>query len=359
MVVLLVVNLLEIVLPLGNHVSMRGASTGYLDGLRAFSALWVLVAHCLIWGGYEGFIPSAKLAVAVFMILSGYLMAHTARDFTQVGEWSRFYLKRFFRIAPLYYLVLVFVALSPWVREGFGLWQRFDPGTYYSPDRADFSPANLALHFSFLFGLSKHASTSTLLPDWSLSLEMQFYAVFPLIWLAIQRWGAARVCAALGLASAVVWVLARRDWHDPAFLLLQLPYFLAGIALHESKRHQSLAVLAVICATFEAVLYGPSSLVLVLTVAIIFLLDRVPAPYLRRPLDNPVMKFGGDVSYGIYLVHGLFIAVGGLFHLPLWALVPFVLCGSLTLSYGLHVVVERPAIAFGRALVLKRQPTSL
>jgi peptidoglycan/LPS O-acetylase OafA/YrhL len=43
-----------------------------LDALRGLAAMWVLVAHGMIWGGwYWARLPSAKIAVDLFMVLSG------------------------------------------------------------------------------------------------------------------------------------------------------------------------------------------------------------------------------------------------------------------------------------------------
>ncbi len=80
--------------------------------LRGASALWVLVAHCFIWGGYTDDIVDPKVAVDIFMMVSGYLMVLTATTLHQreplekVGNWLRFYMRRFFRISPAYYLSL-------------------------------------------------------------------------------------------------------------------------------------------------------------------------------------------------------------------------------------------------------------
>lgn len=315
-----------------------------LDALRFASALWVMWAHCLIWGGYEGFIPNAKMAVAIFMVLSGYLMALTAADFAQPREWTRFYLRRFFRIAPLYYLVLIFVAASPWVRDGLTAWHKFPPGSIYSPERADFSFANIALHLSFLFGLDKDAATSTLLPDWSLSLEMQFYAAFPAIWLAVSRWGASRVCVALAAISLPFWVWQRSLWHDPSHLLLQLPYFLAGIMVFEARKAAAFLPLALAFAAFEMPYGHLQTLAPIAAVAMIFACDRWP----QKWLAIPAVALGADVSYGIYLVHGPLIAAGA--GMPLWLLLPFVTVSSLAVSLVLYRCIERPGVAVGQKM---------
>ena len=83
----------------------------FLDGIRGAAALYVLVAHCTIWGGGLD-LPDPKIAVDVFMVLSGYLMMYLAYRRMEVETPGtaafavRFWIRRYFRIAPVYYLIL-------------------------------------------------------------------------------------------------------------------------------------------------------------------------------------------------------------------------------------------------------------
>src|SRR6266478_6245734 len=81
----------------------------FLDGLRGGAALWVLLAHCMIWGGwYKLPLPDAKIAVDIFMVVSGYLMVYLAEERARqeppgtAPTIKKFWVRRFFRIAPLY-----------------------------------------------------------------------------------------------------------------------------------------------------------------------------------------------------------------------------------------------------------------
>ena len=48
----------------------------FINLFRSIAACWVLAAHCMIWGGWYGLpLPYAKMAVDLFMMISGYLMA--------------------------------------------------------------------------------------------------------------------------------------------------------------------------------------------------------------------------------------------------------------------------------------------
>ena len=161
-------------------------NTGPLNGFRALAAFWVALAHCSIWTG-AGVQPNPKIAVDLFMILSGFLMIYTMSERSSVEpaqQWStflRFYVRRFRRIAPAYYLTLIVVVLcAPSFLGGYDQLNNLI-ADLFAPLASDYSLSGLLWHFTFLFGLHPIQSSSTMLPDWSLSLEMQFYAVFPLI----------------------------------------------------------------------------------------------------------------------------------------------------------------------------------
>ena len=85
----------------------------FLDGLRGFASLWVLVGHAMFLTGYKVMIlAEPDLAVELFIIISGFLMtfhyqARQAREpWTAPDTWRIFWVRRFFRIAPLYYVCL-------------------------------------------------------------------------------------------------------------------------------------------------------------------------------------------------------------------------------------------------------------
>ena len=165
----------------------------------AMAAFWVILGHCMIWGGWYGIpLPNPKVAVDVFMVVSGYLMFHLAEERAKqeppgnLSTSCKFWTRRFFRIAPVYYFVLIVVfLLSHSIRTGAGALQHASlshwVGTQYYPLPLDYSPTSFLMHMSFLFGLDPKYSFSLGLPDWSIGLEMQFYALFPFLWLAF-RW---------------------------------------------------------------------------------------------------------------------------------------------------------------------------
>jgi peptidoglycan/LPS O-acetylase OafA/YrhL len=89
-----------------------------LDGLRGLAAFWVLVGHCLILTGFSlPIIGKPDLGVDLFIFLSGFLMLFQynlrkeKEDWSDTTTWIAFWVRRFFRLSPLY-LVLLIVALA-------------------------------------------------------------------------------------------------------------------------------------------------------------------------------------------------------------------------------------------------------
>jgi peptidoglycan/LPS O-acetylase OafA/YrhL len=384
------------------------ANTGFLDGLRGLSALWVLSAHCMIWGGWYGLpLPSAKIAVDVFMLLSGFLMALHAHErerrepFTHWRGWAAFYARRVLRLAPVYWLTLLLIALlSDAFLSGYAVLADRLPGLrddpIYHPRWVELTPANLLVHASLMFGLWPRWSFATMLPDWSLSLEMQFYLALPLLYLALTRLGTLRAAIPLALLSVLVarYLLhlpgprgIRGLYPEPSLLLLKLPVFLAGMVLYEVAQRQrarwdriAATGFAVACCGLQRWLYphyGAETLVLAGCALLIAWLASggpgVLAGWSRRALDNAFMRFLAELSYPVYLLHGLFLAIlgGWLFQRADFLVLPApqrvlwlwlgVVAGTYAASWLVHQLVELPGIALGRRLAsaLAQQRTLL
>src|SRR6266571_6214202 len=108
----------------------------FLDGLRAFAALWVVLGHChlltlgwnrsgSLWGRPLDLLLYSHLGVNLFLVLSGFCLAlpvvHHANRLPQGGAE---YLKaRAWRILPPYYAALLLLLLAncfwPVARWGF------------------------------------------------------------------------------------------------------------------------------------------------------------------------------------------------------------------------------------------------
>ena len=148
-----------------------------LDGLRAVSVFGVMFAHYLPEGHPLGWLPLGAFGVHCFFVLSGYLITSLllrAREAVDAGRstrreaWLHFYMRRVLRIFPIYYLTIAVICLADvqHARQSLG-WML----TYTS--NVQFSLAGQLLwsvgHF------------------WTLSVEEQFYLVWPWVILGLPQ----------------------------------------------------------------------------------------------------------------------------------------------------------------------------
>ncbi|MBX3618652.1 MAG: acyltransferase [Rhizobacter sp.] len=367
----------------------------WLDGLRGIAALWVFVAHVQILSGlrYIPIVSWGGLAVDLFMMLSGFLMAHhyllrqRREPWDAPSTWGHFWTRRFFRIAPLYYLLLVVaLALGPWMGAHRDAVAAAWPHTATSAARyGDQSLGNLLAHASFVFGMLPDYAFRTALPDWSIGLEMQFYLVFPLLMLAVARFGG----LATGAVVIVVCAWMRWQWPGwfqrfemPAFLPLKLYVFFIGmgIALSRARGRMAPALLAslVVAAGYAMAERHSEALArLPLVAALFYLMDDGSLPgsarvaalvaRVRAVLSMRLSRFLGDTAYGYYLVHLLVLlpVAGLLAGQPAYVQWPaglrWLVCAAVAapvayaIAWVLYRTVEQPGIQLGKAL-LKRRP---
>lgn len=353
-------------------------STRFLNAFRALAALWVVVGHCLLWGGVRtAWLPAPGLAVDLFMVISGFLMVLTVERDQAEGWTRRFYLRRFFRIAPAYYaaLLFAFVFQGP-MRAGMSILQTADPahwlGSPYVAAGYSIGATELVSHVSFLFGLWPSQADATMLPDWSLSLEMQFYAVFPLLFIISRRRHFVAVALAIAFvcaAAAGLFSIGARHglwppFPEPSNLMFKLPIFLIGMLIHDARNKgwQWAAVAVGLLATIEfraAQWTGFSVVSLVALLAGCWLFQWRP-----RLFRSNLITFASDCSYSVYLIHMPVLLLLGS---SIWSWLSELGAGQATLAMSLVVIpvsyvlswasfryIEQPGIALGKSLSGRR-----
>jgi peptidoglycan/LPS O-acetylase OafA/YrhL len=165
-----------------------------LDGLRGFAIAFVVLFHFFYFGPslnhhlsmtrslYVHFEQSIALGwsgVDLFFVLSGFLIGGILMD-VQASEhyFKTFYLRRFFRIIPVYYVwILSFLVVASvagsFMRAHIGGGELPEPKVHIIP--LLFFLQNFGfLHYSVLAG-------AWFLPTWSLAVEEQFYLISPLV----------------------------------------------------------------------------------------------------------------------------------------------------------------------------------
>lgn len=169
-----------------------------LDGLRGVAVLLVLVGH----SGAPVLGAAGAIGVGVFFTLSGFLITSLLLD--EHGRSGRVSLRRFagrraVRLFPaLVFLVVVLVLLSPVVSTVEG---RTLP---------------VVLLYLSNWGLIAGVPLDGLAHTWSLSIEEQFYLLWPLTFLALARWGRRGVLVGASLGAALSAALTPLLWSSVA-----------------------------------------------------------------------------------------------------------------------------------------------
>lgn len=302
-----------------SSISIKEDRLPFLDGLRGLAAVWVIADHSRYLAGTNiKYINRGDIAVDLFMILSGFLMAYhyyqreEKEPWEAPSTWIKFYIRRFFRIAPLYYVLLAFFFLigTQMAAWRMGLADHFSD-TYNDPVRfLDRSWHNILMHVTFLYGLSKDYVTRTTMPDWSITLEMQFYWAFPFLMLLFRRF---YFVLAVPVLYAICYKCNAFLYHDgfmkPSVLPMSMMYFMMGMLLALFNRYRGDRIKAV-CAlglTFWLAWTTQEHFVMALIVLLTLLLNPrsvgKPAVPVAKILGSRFGTWLADMSYPAYLVH--------------------------------------------------------
>ncbi len=171
----------------------------FLDGLLAYAVLWVLIAHINkifdlrqplgnLFKSFCRFAFEGSLGVDIFFVLSGFLITGILiSDFNATIDIKRFYIRRFFKIVPQYFLA-VFAAFIisrtlPYTEAKGLLWVNTLPDKTIIAEEITY-PSHLPnAHFisHLLFYQNFTVRVPILAHTWSLAVEEHFYAVYPLL----------------------------------------------------------------------------------------------------------------------------------------------------------------------------------
>jgi len=332
-------------------------------------AFAVVVYHFAYW--YQVF-PAGRFAaytikkvgvygVEGFFIISGFCFFYLyGAEVLSARGLREFHLKRFFRIAPLYYLAV-----------GANLACNLVAGPQHSPRM-------ILENATFTFGLI-HPNHSLVVGGWSIGIEYVFYLVFPLL-----AWGAARsrlflVAGTLALLACTVPTTFRGIAAIPAYdqkfhLYVQVVnhgflFFLGGVIAQVRRAWQVrvntpvfllLATALLLAFTlkyrnfyddFDIMVGWPRYYFLLVCAAAVALFAFYDVP------DSPLKTAGkwlGEISYSVYVLHPLvqegikraFAAEAG----NPWVGFTLGLVLTLALSTLTYRVIEKPMMGLGRRL---------
>lgn len=287
-----------------------------VDGLRAIAILAVLLYHA-----HAGFTPGGFVGVDMFFVLSGFVITRlilpqiTAQRFS---FWD-FAQRRARRLFPVLFLVAGASIAAAAVM--------FTPPDFYTFSKSVAALAVFATNVQFwreMGYFDAGAEIKPLLHTWSLSLEIQFYVVFPVFLWVLRRVGvplfyavvavlAASLAACLWMtaqsASTAFYLLPFRAWEFALGALLAFPHLAAPLKPRWLREGLSAigAVLVLYAIGFlsaKDAYPGVRALLPCLGTALLLLSYHPERPaLLTRALQLRPLVFIGLISYSLYVWH--------------------------------------------------------
>ncbi len=293
-----------------------------LDGLRCFAVVSVMIGHWIAWESkieWVQMVPWGR-GVILFFVLSGYLISNilfslkekmNAGDISLVDALKTFYIRRFLRIFPAYYLLVIYLLyinhantrqIAPW----------------------------LLTYTSNLLQCKADSALGDFTHFWSLAVEEQFYLIWPLIILMVREKYILRIILlfiSVSFISRLACYLFIANWQTGAYFTLNLFFPLCLGALmaysqrYSQKLHATFNNYALLCffVLFYALVFYVNEVYVSLnffrgvldeylfSIAIAFIIYKAAHDdfkYLGKfILSHEIIVYIGKISYGLYLYH--------------------------------------------------------
>lgn len=349
----------------------------FIDGLRGMAILGVLAAHSyyfllessvvkfkFVFSG--GILDAGQRGVQLFFMLSAFTLFNSSFKRFKIDKYPvlDFYIRRFFRIIPYYWIVcfIWILILNPSVKN---------------------AAASILFYFGFI-------SKSGIVPGaWTLFAEETFYVFLPLLFLYIQNLKRATVFTVFLFALSVfdpiystifkhldtgsIFTLPLKQWW--CFGLGLMLFFYYQSIKNKVKENSSLTLFLIsVLALIFSLKFGYYFQVISLT--LLFICCFYPNNFFGKLSRNKFLGQIGVYCYSIYLTHFLilkafdFFKINALINnmiidLPFEINVAIMFFVLLFISYILSMVtfkyIERPFILLGKKvvnLINKKQPST-
>jgi peptidoglycan/LPS O-acetylase OafA/YrhL len=314
--------------------------------------------------------------VAIFFVVSGFCI-HLS--FTRRPEWPAFFQRRFWRIYPPYLAALLFFSvLFPIAQRHLHLHARFDAAQFFT-------------HLTLLNNSNDRFFLGINPSFWSIAVEVQLYALYPLLLVFAARFGWPGALLGLGVLEVALRLTdgglftftgaALPRWLSGSPLMYWFSWSLGAFVAERQIRGNRLVApgislvvvgtLAVACSSCKP-LYNMSFLLFALLAAgvIVALLNDADRQFMMPARLRQHLTKVGLCSYSLYLLHEpLLRAIAGIGGklLPKASIHPvllFMLCLAswflvVPIAFLSYKFCEIPSIALGKKLFGKRSQTEL
>jgi len=356
----------------------------YIDALRGFAILAVIMVHSSLW-----IHPTSNLlnkislqgaqGVQLFFIASALtlFLSMNGRKNIEAHPTINFFIRRFFRIAPLFYLAIIVYTLYDgksfyyWAPNGLKWWY-------------------IALTALFMHGWHLETINSVVPGGWSIAIEMTFYLIVPYLFGKLKNISSTLLFLFSALiTSKILSVLiiqiisphykVSQQYLVDAFLyswfFSQLPIFILGILLYqvvikfpEKDKQIALPLLLISFLLFYSFLGANTFSNLLpnhfLYGIAFFLFSLSLHFYPQIFFVNRMTIFIGRLSFSIYVAHFLVLKIVGPFltsrlatqgNIEFLTIFLIITTLSIGVSFFTHKFIETPGINIGKKIIEKFQ----
>ncbi|WP_368542577.1 acyltransferase family protein [Enterobacter soli] len=292
----------------------------FIDALRGIAAFYVVLYHIghVTWPAFNPpsfilpIINNGGSGVILFFVLSAFTlcMSMDSRSATETKHVRNYFIRRFFRIAPLFYFILAVSIIR----------------NIYIFNVVN-TPQDIMNNILFIFNFIPGKQSSIAWAGWTIGVEMAFYVVFPIIY----KYSKTLLSSVLVLGVALIFreiikqVLLSQMGdnqatllfynttvvrHAPAFIIGMITYNVYKDAMTSGwlSRSKGMAMVLISIISFLVVCYNNNFVeknydanlikATIFSILIIGLLAFRP-----KAIVNNFSIFSGKISYSMYLVH--------------------------------------------------------
>lgn len=323
----------------------------YINSARGIAILMVILTH--ISQLYTSELPNylnfffgyCQMGVQLFFIASAFTLYNSFENRKQESQpLKNFYIRRFFRIFPIYYLgIILYFTLN-----------------YYFKNIDSYSLKNIVSNLTFTHGLTPSANNTIVPGGWSIGTEMLFYLFFPfLIKYLIKSNFLFKSIIIIVFSYSIIFILDLKVLYNNFWyfnIITQLPVFIIGILYYQFNKRltTATAIITFVLSTLIAgFLWKKHIFIFVpLAAALSFfgLLKILEKSFLNFPLFQKI----GQVSYSIYISHFIFTYFILNDTDSLYIIIAYFLITSLICYFLAEVMekyIEKPFIRVGQKII--------
>lgn len=358
------------------EITLRRIKYEYIDSLKGLSMIFIVLYHLYAIEKYnipeslKNIINQGPRGVQMFFIISALTLCMSlSRKMNEEKHfWFTYLLRRFFRIAPVFYFVTILNYL----------FFHINPADYL-PAKIPISSGLILSSITFINGFSPNWIGTSVPGGWIITVTVMFYILLPFIFKKVNNLISTFKLLVLSLIiwNIVTFIILKytsfntniiMQFYASAFIITQLPIFICGIGLFFIIRDNNIHKIKL-----------NSNILLITSIVVYLALERaiyiLPIHFLpsvaltgliysqhinpSRLIVNKFTAYIGKISYSIFLTHFIIILyINRLFYFKvsispiLDMLVHFVLLMgiSVLVSTIVHYFIEMPSINLGEKI---------